>query len=83
MDALKVSPACILTGIWINILFYSLEVLVGSFYFFTVPGKKAKIVMGVALIVDAAGTFATAKLAWLIILNRRLFPLSMPTTTII
>ncbi|KAF9068306.1 hypothetical protein BDP27DRAFT_1327429 [Rhodocollybia butyracea] len=51
-----ISPAYILTGIWINLLFYSLELLVGS----------AKVVMAMALLVDAAGTFSTCKLAWLV-----------------
>ncbi|KAJ3738789.1 hypothetical protein DFH05DRAFT_1516245 [Lentinula detonsa] len=62
-------PSFVLTGAWINLLFYSVEFLVGSYYFFKVPQKKIKALVVVTLLVDTVGTISTCQYTWVALIT--------------
>ncbi|KAJ3998683.1 hypothetical protein F5050DRAFT_1805735 [Lentinula boryana] len=66
---LVASPSFLLTGAWINLLFYSIEFLVGSYYFFKVPQRKIKALVAVALLVDTVGTISTCQYTWVALIT--------------
>ncbi|KAJ3733971.1 hypothetical protein DFJ43DRAFT_1065455 [Lentinula guzmanii] len=62
-------PSFVLTGAWINLLFYSVEFLVGSYYFFKVPQRKIKALVAVALLLDTVGTISTCQYTWVALIT--------------
>ncbi|KAJ3893947.1 hypothetical protein GG344DRAFT_74547 [Lentinula edodes] len=65
---LAVSPGFLLAGAWVNLLLYTIELLVGTYFFFKIPGKHAKALVAVALLVDTISTISVCQFTWMVLL---------------
>ncbi|KAJ3857364.1 hypothetical protein EV368DRAFT_77849 [Lentinula lateritia] len=67
---LAASPGFLLAGAWVNLFLYTIELLVGTYYFFKTPGKHAKALVAVALLVDTISTISVCQFTWMVLLIR-------------
>ncbi|KAJ4475721.1 hypothetical protein J3R30DRAFT_3502167 [Lentinula aciculospora] len=66
---LEASPSFVLAGAWINILLYSVEFLIASYYLFQTPGRKAKALVAVTLMIDTVGTVSICQYTWVVLVT--------------
>ncbi|KAE9398382.1 hypothetical protein BT96DRAFT_37193 [Gymnopus androsaceus JB14] len=52
-----------------NLSLYVLELLLGLYYFFHVPGKRSKILMAIPLCVDTVCSVCVCRIAWMALIN--------------
>ncbi|KAJ3866167.1 hypothetical protein EV359DRAFT_79809 [Lentinula novae-zelandiae] len=64
---LAASPGFLLAGAWINILLYTIELLVGTYFLIKTPGKHAKTLVAVALLVDTISTISVCQFTWMFV----------------
>ncbi|KAJ3769169.1 hypothetical protein FB446DRAFT_748960 [Lentinula raphanica] len=66
---LVASPGALLAGAWINLVLYSIEFLVGSYFICKVNQKKIKILVAVAILIDTLGTICVCQYTWVALLT--------------
>ncbi|KAJ3881332.1 hypothetical protein F5051DRAFT_425861 [Lentinula edodes] len=68
----------LLAGAWVNLLLYTIELLVGTYFLFKIPGKHAKALVAVALLVDTISTISVCQFTWMNLRRSRIVANNSP-----